>query len=153
VDEDTGLGLRFALASLAVWRITHVLVEEDGPARVVVRLRERLGEGSLGELLDCFYCTSAWVAAPATFVVAGRRREAPLVWLALSGAACLLERGTSERVTPTLDWKGVGNGVLWQGAEGAEAELDRTDDREPARGPSAGRGEAGAEAAHIAASR
>jgi hypothetical protein len=123
VDEDVGLGLRFALASLAVWRVTHLLVEEDGPAQLVVRLRARLGHGSLGELLDCFYCTSAWVAAPAALAVTGRRRDLPLVWLALSGTACLLERGTSESAPPTIERKGAGNGLLWQTPEGAEAEL------------------------------
>jgi hypothetical protein len=89
---DPGVGLRFALASLATWRVTHLLAEEDGPWDVVVRVRARLGPGQLGALLDCFYCLSIWVAAPATLAVARRPREAPLTWLALSGAACLLER-------------------------------------------------------------
>jgi hypothetical protein len=117
---DAGFGMRFALASLAVWRVTHLLVEEDGPADVVVRLRARLGQGQLGELMDCFYCMSVWVAAPATLAVARRRRELPLVLLALSGAACLLERSTSERATPgaeIVEWKGAEDGLLWQEAE------------------------------------
>jgi hypothetical protein len=117
---DAGFGMRFALASLAVWRVTHLLVEEDGPADAVVRLRAGVGQGQLGELMDCFYCLSAWVAAPASLAVARRRRELPLVLLALSGAACLLERSTSERATPTadiVDWKGVEDGLLWQKAE------------------------------------
>jgi hypothetical protein len=117
---DAGFGIRFALASLAVWRVTHLLAEEDGPADAVVRLRARLGQGQLGELMDCFYCLSVWVAAPASLAVAWRRRELPLVLLALSGAACLLERATSERATPGAevdDWKGVEDGLLWQKAE------------------------------------
>jgi hypothetical protein len=89
-----GLAGRFALASLATWRVTHLLAEEDGPADVIVRLRRRAGGGRLGELMDCFYCLSIWVAAPATLAVARRPRDAPLAWLALSGAACLLERAT-----------------------------------------------------------
>lgn len=86
--------MRFALASLATWRLTHLLAEEDGPADVVVQLRARLGPGRLGELMDCFYCLSVWVAAPLSLVVARRPREAPLACLALSGSACLLERVT-----------------------------------------------------------
>ncbi len=81
-------GTRFALASLAVWRVTHLLVEEDGPADAVVRLRARLGNTQLGRLLDCFYCLSVWVAAPASVAAARSRREVPLTCLALSGAAC-----------------------------------------------------------------
>src|SRR5258707_1381651 len=81
----TGFGVRFTLASLATWRLTHLLVEEDGPADVVVRLRARAGESWIGELMDCFYCLSTWVAAPLAVAVTPRRRDTPLVWLALSG--------------------------------------------------------------------
>jgi hypothetical protein len=95
--EELGFGTKFALASLATWRITHLLAEEDGPADAVVRLRARLGSGQLGDLMDCFYCLSVWVAAPLGLVVARRPREAPLTWLALSGAACLLERVTDQQ--------------------------------------------------------
>jgi len=93
------LGVRVALGSLATWRVAHLLAEEDGPAGAVLRLRVRAGDGPLGELLDCFYCLSLWVAAPVALSVAPRRRDRPLVWLALSGAACLLERATREAVT------------------------------------------------------
>lgn len=87
-------GARFALAALATWRVTHLLAEEDGPGDAIVRLRARLGDGQAGELMDCFYCLSAWTAMPFALWV-GRRRDAPLAWLALSGAACLLEQATT----------------------------------------------------------
>ena len=96
-----GFGVRFALASLTTWRVTHLLAEEDGPADVVVRLRARAGESWIGELMDCFYCLSAWVAAPLAVAVSRRRRDTPLVWLALSGAACLLERATGSAPLPS----------------------------------------------------
>jgi hypothetical protein len=101
--EDVGFGVRFALASLATWRITHLLAEEDGPADALVRLRARLGSGQLGNLMDCFYCLSIWVAAPLALAVARRPREAPLTWLAVSGAACLLERITNPEHAGSLD--------------------------------------------------
>jgi hypothetical protein len=88
--------MRFALASLATWRVTHLLAEEDGPADAVVRVRAHLGSGRLGELMDCFYCLSVWVAVPLTVAVVRRRRDAPLTWLALSGSACLLELWGSQ---------------------------------------------------------
>jgi hypothetical protein len=87
---------RFGLAALATWRLTHLLAEEDGPAEVVVRLRRAAGTSWAGDLLDCFYCLSLWTAAPFAVVVSRRRRELPVAWLALSGAACLLERLTQE---------------------------------------------------------
>jgi hypothetical protein len=84
--------LRFILATLATWRVTHLLACEDGPADVVVRVRARLGESFLGRLMDCFYCLSLWVAAPAALAVTHSPWDWPLIWLSLSGAACLLER-------------------------------------------------------------
>jgi hypothetical protein len=89
---------RFVLAALATWRITHLLAEEDGPADVVVRARARIGAGWLGSLVDCFNCLSIWVAAPVSVALARRRGADPLVWLALSGAACLLEQATRAGV-------------------------------------------------------
>lgn len=82
----------FTLAALATWRISHLIAEEDGPWNAVARLRARAGTSELGELMDCFYCLSLWVAAPAALTVT-RGRELPVTWLALSGAACLLEKG------------------------------------------------------------
>lgn len=117
----TGFGTRFALASLATWRMTHLLTEEDGPFDAVVRLRKRAGSGQLGELMDCFYCLSVWVAVPASLAVTRRRRDLPLVSLALSGAACLLEQATAERAAPgagTFETRGAIDELLWQEAEG-----------------------------------
>lgn len=84
--------VRFVLAGLATWRVTHLLANEDGPADIIVWLRRRLGHSRAGDLMDCFNCMSLWIAAPAALLLS----RAPLAWivswLALSGAACLLER-------------------------------------------------------------
>lgn len=94
--NEIGLTFRFILATLAVWRVTHLLASEDGPADLVFRLRVKLGSGFLGKLMDCFYCLSLWIAAPFALLVTRQAISYLLVWLALSGAACLLERVTSE---------------------------------------------------------
>jgi len=91
--------LRLLLAVLACWRVTHLLALEDGPWDAVVRFRARLGSGLLGRLMDCFYCLSVWVAAPLAFFVARGPAELLVAWLAISGAACLLERATAPAVT------------------------------------------------------
>ena len=119
--QDGGSATRFLVGALATWRVTHLLVEEDGPADVVVRLRRRAGDGWIGQAMDCFYCLSIWTAAPVAAAVARRPREAPLTWLALSGAACLLERATTEK--GDLD-------VLWEQAqEDATPQFGDTDPR------------------------
>jgi hypothetical protein len=90
----------FFLGVLAVWRVTHLLTAEDGPFRVIARLRRAAGRSFLGLLLDCFYCLSLWVAAPFASWIAGNGPYWGLVWLALSGGACLLERLTVRRNEP-----------------------------------------------------
>ena len=80
------------LGVLATWRVTHLLQAEDGPADAIVRLRRALGEGLLGSLLDCFHCLSLWIAAPFAAILAPTWSERAMLWLALSGGACLLER-------------------------------------------------------------
>jgi hypothetical protein len=84
--------IHFVLAVLATWRVTHLLAEEDGPADLVVKFRSLLGDSPAGHLMDCFKCLSMWVAIPAAFFVTRMPLEWVPVWLALSGAACLLQR-------------------------------------------------------------
>jgi len=90
--------IRFVLAVLAAWRVTHLLAREDGPGDIIVRFRGRLGSGFFGKLMDCFYCLSFWVAAPMSLYVTRGPLDLLFVWLALSGAACLLERLGREPV-------------------------------------------------------
>jgi hypothetical protein len=84
------------LGVLGTWRITHLLVAEDGPSQIFVRARRAAGEGFWGELLDCFYCLSLWIAFPFCIVLGQGVRERCLLWLALSAGAILLERITSR---------------------------------------------------------
>jgi hypothetical protein len=93
---DYGFWPTFVLSVLATWRITHLLAKEDGPADVVFRLRARLGSGSAGKLMDCFNCLSVWIAAPIALLTCRKPSHRTLVWLALSGGACILERAVQE---------------------------------------------------------
>lgn len=88
--------LKLILAVLATWRVTHLLANEDGPADLIVKFRALLGDSLAGKLMDCFYCLSLWIAAPAALYVTHRPLEWLMTWLALSGGACLLERATKE---------------------------------------------------------
>jgi hypothetical protein len=85
------------LGVLCVWRITHLLNAEDGPWDLLVRFRRLLGDGLFGHLLDCFYCLSLWVALPFALLLGGSNFERLLLWPALSGGACLLQRITERR--------------------------------------------------------
>jgi hypothetical protein len=134
-------GVRFGIAALATWRVTHLLAEEDGPADLVLRARVRLGDSPLGTLIDCFQCLSLWVAAP--FAARAPRRFA--WWLGLSGAACLLERATGED----------DDGLLWGAPGGAQDDSAAAENDGPvtASGFAAGATAAGAAADASAAVR
>jgi hypothetical protein len=92
------------LGTLCVWRITHLLKAEDGPWDMFVHLRRLAGEGFWGQLLDCFYCLSLWIAAPLAWSLGQGWKERLLLWPSLSAGAALLEKLTSrqehDRVPP-----------------------------------------------------
>ena len=86
------------MAALAAWRVSHLLASEDGPGDIVARLRARLGDSVLGKLADCFGCLRVWIAIPLAFFVSEGALNLVVTWLALSGAAFLLERMSPEPV-------------------------------------------------------
>ena len=106
----------FILASLATWRVTHLVVREDGPWNVIVRIRRRAGSGFWGELMDCFYCSSLWISAIFAFTLRPNAGQWIVDWLALSGLTCLLERiGQPPAVIQTDVQEtqgGIGHAVL-----------------------------------------
>ena len=105
-----GLWLRLAIAALATWRVTHLLAREDGPFDAIARLRAWLGRA--GGILDCFHCLSLWVAAPLALVVSTSPGAWCVVWLALSGAACLMNRFAEPPVV-MQPLQGENDGMLW----------------------------------------
>ena len=88
------------IGALCCWRVTHLLNAEDGPGKILARFRRLAGDGFFGELLDCFYCLSLWVAAPFAALLASGWRDGILLWLSISAAAILLERATSRGPIP-----------------------------------------------------
>jgi hypothetical protein len=90
----------FPVGVLGVWRIAHLLVAENGPADVIVRLRTVTSAPWWGNLLDCFYCVSVWVAMPFALALADTWIELLLLWPALSGGAILLDRIGGQTSSP-----------------------------------------------------
>jgi hypothetical protein len=84
--------LTLAIAVLATWRVTHLIVAEDGPWNAVARLRLAAGATFWGGLMDCFYCASVWVALPLAFWITEDWLTRLVAWPAISGGAILLER-------------------------------------------------------------
>jgi hypothetical protein len=88
--------LYLSLSVLAIWRLTHLLSIEDGPWDMIYHIRKAAGAGFFGNLLDCFYCLSIWIALPFGIWHGINWWEKILCWLALSGAVCLLEQATTK---------------------------------------------------------
>lgn len=97
--------MRFIIYTLAVYRYTLLLHEDDGPWHIFTRLRARAGlwqevmppdtewgehavafhkEGMLAEVMDCPYCLSGWLAIVAAIGYVTRSKVLGL--LALIGA-------------------------------------------------------------------
>lgn len=116
-----------ALGILSVWRITHLLQAEDGPWDLLVRFRRLVGAGLLGNLLDCFYCLSLWLAVPFAYLIGKSWTERCLLWLALSAGAIILERLTNHReVLPAYYEEDEVKGALLRKTEN---ESERDDSR------------------------
>jgi hypothetical protein len=98
---ESAVWFRFVVAALATWRITHLLVLEDGPFDLLVRLRAVLGRA--GRLIDCFYCCSVWIAAPLALFVTTAPATWLCVWPALSAIACILHRALDPPVVIQKD--------------------------------------------------
>lgn len=81
----------FLVAVLATWRLARLVAREDGPFEIVVKLRRRAADGFAGQLMDCPYCLSLWLAAPFAFALADTALAWLAAWLAISGGASLIE--------------------------------------------------------------
>ncbi len=89
------------IGTLVVWRLTHLFYGEDGPWSLLARLRLLAGHGFWGELMDCFYCLSLWIALPFGVMLGENWKERLLLWPTLSGAAILLQRMSSKAESKT----------------------------------------------------
>lgn len=90
--------MTYPVAILAIWRITSLLVKEDGPLDMFARFRDLAGVrydeysqctgNPLAKGLCCFWCASIWVAIPSVLL--------GFQWydiFALSAGAILIEEG------------------------------------------------------------
>lgn len=87
-----------AIVGFAAWRVSSLLVHEDGPGDVFERLRQLVGVPSNGEvsgllpsLLSCVWCVSIWTAL-GLWVVWEAWRPEPVVVLAAMSIAPFAER-------------------------------------------------------------
>lgn len=90
----------FVIALLGVWRVTHLLVAEDGPWDLLAKLRMAVRRGISMKLLNCFYCLSWWVSVPFALILGTTWLEQGLLWPALSGGSILMELVAARLMQP-----------------------------------------------------
>lgn len=99
----------FVILGLATWRLTSLLVNEEGPWDIFARLRRKLGvrynERSVAygtnlwsDLLLCTWCASVWTGASISLAYLISRPIAVTLCfpLALSSVAMLMDRMVSH---------------------------------------------------------
>jgi len=96
------------IGALCVWRLTHLLHAEEGPWHIFASLRKHAGDRFWGQVLACFYCLSLWIAMPVALLIDLRLPRLLVIWLTLSGAACLLEQATTRNHFPGLIYEETG---------------------------------------------
>lgn len=89
--RKTMTSLTFVLLCLAVWRITHMIVREEGPFSIFQKMREPFAGQStwIGRGLHCMFCVSYWLSAIAA-VFAQNIRDGVLYWHAVAGGVFVL---------------------------------------------------------------
>lgn len=81
------------VTALAVWRLSNMLVNEDGPGDVFDGLRRIANRGPLAGLFSCVYCMSVWISAAAHFRPLRAPRRSIEDTLAGSALAILIHEG------------------------------------------------------------
>jgi len=89
--------LTVLLASLAVYRLSRMLTDEEGPFMVFTALRGIAKTDTwIGRGLECIMCMSVWVALPIALWI-DWSWDWWLTWLALSGVTVLLRKWEQKR--------------------------------------------------------
>ena len=94
--------MNFLIVALAVWRISSLLVNEEGPFGIFERFRyligvrydeqsERYGKNVFASLFVCVWCLSFWIGLFAALYQATTIADWAIRGLALSTVAIIIE--------------------------------------------------------------
>ena len=82
------------LVGLFTYRVTHLLMYDDGPGNVILQWRVSLNPaGQAGKWIKCPYCVSVWVALLGTilYFLPARLSDLILLWWGSAGLFEVLE--------------------------------------------------------------
>lgn len=91
----------FLLLIFATYRVTQLLVYDDGPFDLIFKLRTKIGvynldqngesKSNLGKLFACPYCLGFWLAILAALAASRSIDSFIILWLAIAGGQAFLE--------------------------------------------------------------
>ena len=85
--------IQIVIITLAAYRLSRMIVIEEGPGQVFIRLRSRFSLDSwLGRGVNCLACVSFWISG----IVALLMGAAWYVWLAGAAGVVLIGKATKE---------------------------------------------------------
>lgn len=82
---------KLLIVALATWRLSQMMVKEDGPGDLIKTFREQY---PMGGLMTCHKCLSVWAAAILWVLYDSPVTRSGVEMLAASGGALLLHRQT-----------------------------------------------------------
>ena len=89
--------MTFVLAALAVYRISRMITDEEGPFMVFSKLRGVARPDTwVGRGMECIMCVSVWVSLPIAAYI-DWAWTLPLTWLALSSVTVLIRKWEQKR--------------------------------------------------------
>lgn len=86
------------VSALAVWRITHMIIKENGLFDIFTKFKSFLlskfkrKDGGIVQLFTCFWCLSMWISALFAIPLTHNLVEFTTVTLALSAVAIFIEK-------------------------------------------------------------
>ena len=95
----------FTLSVLAVYRVSYMIANEDGPLDVFVFIREKAGQKNwIGRGLNCVLCISVWISIiPAVTMTRNIGLFQPtfetfiLYWFAIAGGVLIIHKYFAKR--------------------------------------------------------
>ena len=86
--------LMILLATTAVYRISRMIVAEEGPAHIFELLRHATRDDShwLHAGIRCPLCISFWLSLPTAVMMANSWQEFILLWFGVAGLVTLIYR-------------------------------------------------------------
>lgn len=90
---------------LCNWRLTTLICFERGPFSIMVTFRKFLYRIRLGSLIECFHCTSIWMAAIISLLAFQPLPVVILLIFAIAGATSIIERA----IQPSYNTKNYEN--------------------------------------------